>query len=128
MSEDEELELLKMRKMMELRRRLMAEQAPRKEEAEEDPREIVVRNLAGRGLEVLEAAEAQYPEVAKAVVRELAKLIKEGRVQGPITGEELMNVFLSLGLRVRLPTKIYYEKHGERKGIGELIRERISGG
>ncbi|PCN50027.1 hypothetical protein B6U99_06625 [Candidatus Geothermarchaeota archaeon ex4572_27] len=128
MPEDEELELLKMRKMMELRRMLMAEQAPKREGAEEDPREVVVRNLAGRGLEVLEAAEAQYPEVAKAVVKELAKLIKEGRVQGPITGEELMNVFLSLGLRVRLPTRIYYEKHGERKGIGELIRERISGG
>ncbi|RLF15790.1 MAG: double-stranded DNA-binding protein [Thermoprotei archaeon] len=123
MSSDEELELLKMRKLLELRKKLLAEQAPKKEE---DPREVVVKNLVGRGLEVLEAAEAQYPEITKAVVKELARLIKEGRVEGPITGEELLNVFYNLGIRVRLPTRIYYEKHGERKGIGELIKERIS--
>jgi len=123
LSSDEELELLKMRKLLELRKKLLAEQAPKKEE---DPREVVVKNLVGRGLEVLEAAEAQYPEITKAVVKELARLIKEGRVEGPITGEELLNVFYNLGIRVRLPTRIYYEKHGERKGIGELIKERIS--
>ncbi len=131
MSEDEELEFLKHRMLKELmQQKLREEQERRRAEAlaEEDPRAIVASYLVGRGLEVLEAAEAQYPQVAAAVVRELAKLIKQGRVKGPITGEELYSVFLNLGLRVRLPTKIYYEKHGERKGLSDLIRERIVGG
>ncbi|RLF14136.1 MAG: hypothetical protein DRJ97_06810 [Thermoprotei archaeon] len=130
MSEDEELELLKHRMFKELmQQRLREEQERRRAEAlaEEDPRSIVASHLVGRGLEVLEAAEAQYPQAAAVVVRELARLIKQGRVKGPITGEELYNVFLSLGLRVRPHTKIYYEKHGERKGLSDLIRERISG-
>jgi len=129
LSEDEELEFLKHRMLKELmQRRLREEQERQRAEAavEEDPRSIVVSRLAGRGLEVLEAAEAQYPQVAAAVVRELARLIKQGRVEGSITGEELYNVFLSLGLRVRLPTKIYYEKRGERRGLSDLIKERLS--
>jgi len=129
LSEDEELELLKHRMLKELmQQRLREEQERRRSEtlAEEDPRSIVASHLVGRGLEVLEAAEAQYPQAAAVVVRELARLIKQGRVKGPITGEELYNVFLSLGLRIRLPTKIYYEKHGERKGLSDLLRERIS--
>lgn len=127
MSEDIEIELLKHRAL----RKMMSQQAA-KERAQpsaeaEDPRSVVASRLVGRGLEVLEAAEEQYPQVAAAVVRELARLIKQGKVEGPITGEELYALFLSLGLRVRLPTRIYYEKRGERKGLGELIRERLSG-
>lgn len=126
MSEDEELELLKHKMFKELmQRRLREEQRGRAEAVAEDPRSIVTSRLVGRGLEVLEAAEAQYPQLAAVVVRELAKLIKQGRLREPITGEELYGVFLSLGARVRLPTKIYYEKRGERKGLGDLIKEKL---
>ncbi|MEM4700300.1 MAG: hypothetical protein QXT74_05050 [Candidatus Nezhaarchaeales archaeon] len=127
MSEDIELELLKRRALRKMMMRQAAREGGQASAEAEDPRSLVASRLAGRGLEVLEAAEEQYPQAAAAVVRELAKLIKQGRVRGAITGEELYSIFLSLGLRVRLPTKIYYEKHGERKGLGELIRERLSG-
>ncbi|MCX8204671.1 MAG: double-stranded DNA-binding protein [Candidatus Nezhaarchaeota archaeon] len=128
MSEDVELELLKHRAL----KKRMQEALRGREEgqvadvAAEDPRSIVASRLVGRGAEVLQAAEEQYPQVAAAVVRELAKLIKQGRIEEAITGEELYSIFLSLGFRVRLPTKIYYEKHGERRGLSDLIRERLS--
>ncbi|RLF11795.1 MAG: double-stranded DNA-binding protein [Thermoprotei archaeon] len=112
-----------MRKLLELQRKMVTEKE--KKDVEEDPRSIVVKHLAGRGIEVLEAAEAQFPEATKLIVRELARLIKQGKVVGSITGEELYGIFLSLGLRVRMPTKIYYEKKGERKGLSELLRERM---
>ena len=129
--EGEELELLKRRRLVEMmQRRLKEEQEKLRAEATaaEDPRSLVVSRLVGRGLEVLEAAEAQYPQAAMAVVRALARLIKQGRVKGYISGEELYGVFLSLGLKVRLPVKVSYEKHGERKELSELIRERLSEG
>jgi len=129
LNEDEELELLKHRMLKELMQRRLREEEQRRrraEAAEEDPRSIVASHLVGRGLEVLEAAEAQYPQLAAAVVRELARLIKQGKVKESITGEELYSIFLSLGARVRLPTKIYYEKRGERKGLSDLIKERLS--
>lgn len=127
MSEDIELELLRHRALRKMIVQQAAKERGQATAEAEDPRSLVTSRLVGRGLEVLEAAEEQYPQVAAAVVRELAKLIKQGKVQGAITGEELYSIFLSLGLRVRLPTRIYYEKHGERRGLGELIRERLSG-
>lgn len=126
-----ELELLKRRRLLEMmQRRLKEEQGRLRAEAAalEDPRSLVASRLVGRGLEVLEAAEAQYPKAAAAVVRALAKLIKQGRVEGSISGEELYGVFLSLGLEVRLPIRVSYEKHGERKELSELIKERLSEG
>lgn len=125
MPEDEELELLKMRKLKEMWVKLAPRKGAVEERKEEGPREILVKNLVGRGLEVLEAAEAQFPEEAKVVVNELAKLIKEGKVAGPITGEELYYVFINLGLRVKMSTKIYYEERGERKGLSDFLRERM---
>ena len=62
MEEDKELELIRMKKLLELRKRLMAKREP-------SPRELVVSRLVDRGLEVLEAAERQYPKRSKVVVK-----------------------------------------------------------
>jgi|YelNatPaOPRAMG01_1025707.scaffolds.fasta_scaffold94290_2 DNA-binding TFAR19-related protein (PDSD5 family) len=125
MSEDLELERLRRRKLAELRRRF-AEQV--KDEAAEPPGEefsedeVLKSVLIGRAWEVLAAAEAQYPKVASKVKRGLALLVREGRVKGPISGEELMWFFRRLGLRVRLETRIRFLERGELKSLAEKLR------
>ncbi len=120
---DEGLELLRMRKLLELQRKQLLAEA-RREKQEEEPRSILVKSLAGRGLEVLEAAEAQYPKLAEIVVQQLAALLKNGKIQGPISGEELYDLFLRLGAPVKLQTRIYYEKKGKRKSLADVLKEK----
>jgi len=124
---DIELEMLKRKKMRELERRLaVATSATKLEEEKEDPFKIFSRHLVGRGREVLEAARTQYPELTMEIVRELVELIKLGKVREPITGEILYSTFRALGLRVRLDTKIVFEKHGEVKSLSQKLREKIT--
>lgn len=113
-----------MRKLLELQRKQLLASLKKEERQQEDPRSVLVKSLIGRGLEVLEAAEAQYPKLAEAVVHQLAALLKSGRLQGPISGEELYELFLRLGAPVRLKTKIYYEKKGERKSLADILKEK----
>ena len=65
-SEDKDLELIRARKMLELRRKLLKQS---EEEKKPNPREIVVSKLVDRGLDVLEAAERAYPEETKLIVK-----------------------------------------------------------
>ena len=122
---DVELELLKLKKLRELEKRLREANLKHGEE-KFDPYQTVEKMLVGRGREVLEAAYRQYPEIAKAVVQNLALLIKSGRLKEPISGELLYEIFRVLGFPVRLETKIVFKKHGETKSLAEKIREEIS--
>lgn len=126
MSDDLELERLRRRKLAELRRRL-AEQVKSGEagvssKAELSVDEILRKVFVGRAWEVLAAAEAQYPRIASEIKKGLAFLVREGRVKGPISGEELMWFFRRLGLRVRLETKIRFLESGELKSLAEKLR------
>jgi DNA-binding TFAR19-related protein (PDSD5 family) len=124
---DIELEMLKRKKMKELKQRLaISNSASKLESKKTDPFKILSRHLVGRGLEVLEAARSQYPEPTSEIVRELVELIKIGKVSEPITGETLYNTFRSLGIRVRLDTKIVFEKHGEVKSLSQKLREKVT--
>ncbi|MCS7385644.1 MAG: hypothetical protein NDF55_02730 [archaeon GB-1867-005] len=117
--EDLELELLKLRKLARLRR-LMA--SKRSEQKRRDPMEILSKMLVGRARDVLKAAEAQYPEATRKVVEALARFVEEGRIKEPIDGYALYRLFLDLGLPVRMPIRIYYEKKGERKPLSDLFK------
>lgn len=121
---DIELELIKLKKLKKLEKKLKEESKTSEEKI--NSYSVVSRMLVGRGKEVLEAAYNQYPEVTKAVVHNLAVLIKNGRLKEPITGEVLYEVFKALGFPVRLETKIVFKKHGETKSLAEKIREEIS--
>ncbi len=125
---DLELEILRRKKLVELRRLLEKRRAGREVEAERrkmEPREVLERVLDARGREVLQAARVQYPNVAKYVERALARLISEGRIKGRITGEELYGLFHRLGFRVRLKTRIHILEHGRVKSLHEKIRESL---
>ena len=122
---DIELELLKLKKLKELEKRLKEANLKTTEE-KTDPYQVVSGMLVGRGKEVLEAAYSQYPEVARAVVQNLALLIRSGRLKEPITGEVLYEVFKALGFPVRLETRITFKEHGKTKSLAEKIKEEIS--
>ncbi|MCX8170760.1 MAG: hypothetical protein N3E47_02130 [Candidatus Bathyarchaeota archaeon] len=126
---DLELEMIRYRKLMELRKRLMEKTEPESEAEkprEVNPDEVLDKFFVDRAWEVLNAARAQYPEVTQHIVKVLVKLILEGKIREKITGEELYSLFLRLGYRVRLPTRINIVEHGKIKSLEEKIKEETS--
>ena len=122
MEEDKELELLKHRRMLELMKRLQKEKAEEERKEEKDPKKILSKILMGRAWEVLSAAEAQYPEAARRVEEGLAQLVLQGRLKGPIQGAQLLRLFRSLGMNVRLETRIRILEKGKLKTIKERLK------
>ncbi len=122
MSEDAELERLKLRRMQEMQRRLEREKEKPSTQKQPDPREVLKTILVGRAWEVLDAAAAQYPEPTRMLEAKLAQLVREGKLKGPITAEQLLWLFRSLGMDVRLETKIQVYESGELKSLTDKFR------
>jgi len=123
---DRELESLRQKKLMELKRLLQKREKEKREEERVDPRKILDKFFVGRAWEVLNAAKAQYPQVARYVENMLVKLIMEGKIRSKISGEELYGLFRRLGIRVRLKTRIQILEHGKLKSLEEKIKEQTS--
>lgn len=121
--EDSQLEMIRRRKLLELQRCLLNKQSKMGvEKSTEDPRVVLQQVLVGRAPEVLEAARQQYPTVTRKLEQLLARLILQKKIQGKIDGETLYGLFRSLGLRVRLATRILYYDKGQVKTLEEKIR------
>lgn len=130
MSEDEELEYLKRKKLLEMRRRLLVEKAAEtRENKGEDrkagkPREVLKTVFADSAWEVWQAAEQQYPQVAEEVARALAALVEAGKMREKVTGEQLYWLFTELGLQLRFAMRIRIFESGELKTIADKLREK----
>ena len=127
MSEDSELERLKLRRMQQMQQHLREQEqtkAKTPDQKQPRPRDVLKTILVGRAWEVLDAAAAQFPEPTRALEAELARLVREGRLKGPVTAEQLMWLFRSLGLDVRLETKIQVLESGEMKSLADKFRGR----
>ncbi|KYH41667.1 MAG: hypothetical protein AYL32_003670 [Candidatus Bathyarchaeota archaeon B26-2] len=125
--EDSELEMLRRRKLIEMRRLLEAKRKEvEKPQERPNPREVLSRHFVGRAWEVMRAARLQHPQVAEYVERALAKMIMDGKIKGKITGEELYGLFYRLGFKVRLQTRIRILEDGKAKSLHEKIRESLS--
>lgn len=116
--EDKELELLKAKRLLEMQKNISQKQrlGPKTNDLKAPPisaRDIVVKQLGYRGLEVLENAEAQFPEETRVVVTKLAELIQSGEITETIDGGKLLTLFRSLGIRVRVQTTIKVEEEGK---------------
>ena len=119
---DEKLELLRRRRMAELMKRLQTRKAEEGRKAE-DPKKILRRIVMDRAWEVLKAVESQYPEATRRIEEQLAHLVSKGELEGPILGGQLLWLFRSLGMKVRLETRICILEHGKLKTIGEKLKE-----
>jgi len=120
MSEDRSLELLRRKKLLELQRKLLEKQLKEKE-SKFSPREILEAVLTPKAKEILREAKRQYPEATERVIEILADYVVEKRIK-KIDGVTLYNIFLNLGIPVRLETKIVYKSRGEVKSIRELLK------
>jgi DNA-binding TFAR19-related protein (PDSD5 family) len=118
---DSELAAIRRSKLRQLKRRLSAKQ--RKTE-EIDADKILNEIFTGRAWEVFNAASYQFPNVMKEVKKALAKLALSGRLKA-VTGEQLYLFLKTLGLRVRLDTRIRYAEHGKLKSLADKIKEDL---
>ena len=119
MEEDADLRLLEQRKMEELRRRLKAAAPPAKQEKTD--RQVVEEMLYDRGDEVLDAAYSFYPDEAGRLVKELAGMIRSGRLTEKVAGGELLSIFREVGLRFRLKTSIRVMDQGKLVDLSEKL-------
>ncbi len=88
------------------------------------PRETVRGILTGRGEEVLETARRRYPREIAVLEQRIAEAIQAGRLNGPVSGEELYSFLRSIGLGFSMDIKIRVAEKGKFKTLEEKFRER----
>ncbi len=128
--EDSDLAIIKARKMKELREymSLMEREKLKRQEAESrsrrTDREVILDYLYDRGDEVLRLAELQFPIQTKAIVHRIVELIKFGELNQSISGGELLALFRSVGLSVRVNNNIKIEDHGKLISFSERLKQQ----
>ncbi len=133
MSEDSELERLKAKRLAEMQKNISTKQEEpepdtnEKETITENPRDSLIKILGFRGLEVLENAESQFPTEAKMIVDKLSELIKSGEINESLDGGKLLSLFRSVGLNVRMATKINVEQDGKFVSLSDKFSNKSSG-
>jgi DNA-binding TFAR19-related protein (PDSD5 family) len=131
MSEDDkELEQLKKKRLAEMEKNIALkqrlEEIPISKKTQPSAREILVKNLGYRGLEVLQNAESQFPSETKIVVEKLGELLYSGEISEEIDGGKLLAVFRSVGINVRMQTKINVEQDGEFVSLSDKLTSKSS--
>ena len=126
--EDPELAIIKARKMKQLKEKaaLIEKIKESKSDVKKvDDKELLLKYLYDRGDEVLDLAESQYPVQAKLIVNRIVELIKSGDLDSLISGGELLAIFRSVGLRIRVDTSIRIQEHGKFISMGDKLKEGI---
>ena len=130
--EDSELERLKAKRLAEMQKNISTKQEtpsdsePQKETASENPRDSLIKVLGFRGLEVLENAESQFPNETKIIIEKLSELIKTGEINESIDGGKLLTLFRSIGINVRMATKINVEQDGKFVSLSDKLSTQSS--
>ena len=127
--EDKDLEALKQKRLAEMQKNIsykkkqeeLKSSLEEKKKSAPSPREIVVKQLGYRGLEVLENAETQFPSQTKFVIGKLAELISSGEINETLDGGKLLALFRAVGVNVRLETKINIEQDGKFVSLSDKL-------
>jgi len=128
--EDPELAIIKARKMKQLKEKAALSEKIKEDEIKTnmtkiDDKEILLKYLYDRGDEVLRLADSQFPVQTRILVKRIVELIKSGEIDSLISGGELLAIFRSVGLRIRVDTNIRIEDHGKYISFGEKLKEGI---
>ena len=129
MSEDKDLERLQAKRLEEMRKNLSFQRKQSKITASEkeqkgnkpSPREIVIKQLGYRGLEVLQNAEYQFPKETEIISLKLSELISSGDINEVLDGGNLLALFRSVGINVRMKTTINVEKDGKFVSLSDKL-------
>ena len=127
--EDKDLERLKEKRLAEMRNNISSQRhqekitASQKEQQDKKPsqREIIVKRLGYRGMEVLQNAEYQFPRETQIIVLKLSELISSGEIKETLDGGNLLALFRAVGLNVRMKTKINVEKDGKFVSLSDKL-------
>jgi len=122
MDEDPDLQIIEQRKLAALRKRAMLSSAPAK--AEKTDRQVVEGVLYDRGDEVLATAYEYYPTETERMVREISRMVKDGKLRDRVSGGELYSIMRQLGLRFNLKTTIKVQDKGKFVDLSEKLRSR----
>lgn len=129
MSEDKELEALKAKRLAEMRKNVISQAQKHEVTKEQAPpayRDIVVSKLGYRGMEVLQNAERQFPNETSMVIEKLGQLIHSGEINEELDGGKLLALFRSIGINVRMETKISIEQDGKFVSLSDKLSTKES--
>jgi len=133
LSEDSELERLKAKRLAEMQKNISSQNAeltPESSESsqkiKENPRDLLIAKLGYRGLEVLENAEYQFPNETKMIIQKLFELIKSGEINESFDGGQLLALFRSIGLSIKMKTKINVEQDGKFVSLSDKLSTQSS--
>ena len=130
--EDSELEQLKAKRLAEMQKNISSQQKIEEttktvpEKSSENPRTLLVEKLGYRGLEVLENAESQFPNETKLIVSKLSELIKTEEINEILDGGKLLALFRTVGLSIRMKTKINVERDGKLVSLSDKFSNSSS--
>ena len=130
--EDSELERLKAKRLAEMQKNISTKQKvesdtnSKKEIIPENPRDSLIKILGFRGLEVLQNAESQFPNETKMIIEKLCELIKTGEINESLDGGKLLTLFRSVGMNVRMATKINVEQDGKFVSLSDKLSNQSS--
>jgi DNA-binding TFAR19-related protein (PDSD5 family) len=134
-SDDPEIDIINARKLRELREKAAAlERAKANQQQQQQSssstsrpkssREILSPYLYYRADEVLDLAYGQYPIQTEAIVTRIARLILDGEITNRISGGELLMLFRSVGLKIRVNTTIKVEDNGKFVSFSDKLKNQ----
>ena len=128
MGEDPDIEILKAKKMQEIMQRMMKQKKEniiKKDIKKREPseREILLSYLYDRGDEVLNLAESQFPSETRAIINRIVELINSGEINRKISGGELLSLFRTIGMNIKINTTIKIEEHGKYMSFAEKLKQ-----
>jgi hypothetical protein len=115
--DDKDLELLKTKKILSLRKNLVSKKIV------QTNRDVLIRKLGYRGQEVLESAERSYPKETAVIIDKIAEMIKKGILLGEISGGELLSLFRKIGMNVHVETKFAIKEHGRLISLSDKLKD-----
>jgi len=127
--DDSELQRLQAKRLAEMQKNISSretvdEKPKSTEEKTVNPREALIKQLGFRGLEVLTNAESQFPNETKMIIDKLYELIKTGEITEVLDGGKLLGLFRSIGLSVKMDTKINIQQDGKFVSLTDKLSNK----
>jgi len=133
-SDDPEIDIINARKLRELREKAAALERAKANQQQaqsssstsrpKSSREVLSPYLYDRADEVLDLAYGQYPVQTEAIVNRIARLISDGEITNRISGGELLMLFRSVGLKIRVNTTIKVEDNGKFVSFSDKLKNQ----
>ena len=130
--DDSELERLQAKRLAEMQKNISSRETAEEtlestkstEEKIVNPRDALIKQLGFRGLEVLTNSESQFPNETQMVIDKLYELIKTGEITEILDGGKLLGLFRSIGLNVKMDTKINIQQDGKFVSLTDKLSNK----